>query len=199
MYHFYFLVTFDNGDSYVLRIKTNYVDREEVRSRAKQVAANRFFKRQDKYELEDLTLGGLLQQLCFEDNLVQFTEGVPMSIFFFQVVLSDDNRIYFVRVQTKFSERKQARAKAREIAIKRFGRTDFTVLPISEDDVFGVIASGDTTGIEIFMDGHKAPETDEQVKVVEASLKESKKIIVNQSIAIAELEAKLATLRGQES
>lgn len=73
MYYFYFLVTFDTGDSYVLRIRTNYVDRHAARSRAKQVAANRFHKRQ--YEIEDLTLGGLLRQLFFADDLVQLTAG----------------------------------------------------------------------------------------------------------------------------
>lgn len=75
MYHFYFLVTFECSDSYILRIQTNYIDREAARGRAKQVAANRFHGRKDKYKLDTLTLGGLLRQLSFDDNLAKFTVG----------------------------------------------------------------------------------------------------------------------------
>ena len=71
MYHFYFLVTFDNEDSHILRIRTNYVDREAAKGRAKQVAANRFHDRQ--YELEVLTLSNLLRQFNFDDHIVQLT------------------------------------------------------------------------------------------------------------------------------
>jgi len=166
MYHFYFLITFDNGESYILRIRTNYVDRHAAVSRAKQVARIQFYGRRDKYELETLTLSNVLRQLCFDDNIVQLTEGVSMSVFFFQILLPGDDRTYFVRVQTKFSERKQARSKASRIAAARFDRLDFQCRPVSEDDVFGVIASGDSTDIEIFTAGCTDPGTGEQIKAM---------------------------------
>jgi len=167
------------------------------------VAANRFHGRKDKYDLDVLTLGGVLRQLCFDDNLVQFTEGVPMSVFFFQVTLPDDDRVYFVRVRTKFSERNQARAKARAIAANRFSRIDFTTRPISEDDLFGVIASGDSTGIEIITAGCEVPGTSQQVKMMANTIEAHEKTIAEQKSEIEILKSDLADAndyyRRQES